>query len=86
MENASNLREKLKNGQIPLGCGVSFTDPTVSELFSYVLDFVSSLTQLIENMLKKECEMSLSLKLRKLKVLQRLILYFHQMMNGLTLK
>ena len=40
MENASNLREKLKNGQIPLGCGVSFTDPTVSELFSYVLDFV----------------------------------------------
>jgi 2-keto-3-deoxy-L-rhamnonate aldolase RhmA len=40
MENANKLREKLKSGQIPLGCGVSFTDPTVSELFSYVLDFV----------------------------------------------
>ncbi len=40
MENANKLREKLRSGQIPLGCGVSFTDPTVSELFSYVLDFV----------------------------------------------
>ncbi|HJP28223.1 MAG TPA: aldolase/citrate lyase family protein, partial [Dehalococcoidia bacterium] len=40
IENAKNFKEKLKNGQIPLGCGVSFTDPTVSELFSYVLDFV----------------------------------------------
>ena len=40
MENAKKFREKLRRGQIPLGCGVSFTDPTVSELFSHVLDFV----------------------------------------------
>ena len=40
MGNANKFREKLRTGQIPLGCGVSFTDPTVSELFSYVLDFV----------------------------------------------
>ena len=40
MENAPRFREKLRRGQIPLGCGVSFTDPTVSELFSHVLDFV----------------------------------------------
>lgn len=40
MENAGKFREKLRSGQIPLGCGVSFTDPTVTELFSHVLDFV----------------------------------------------
>jgi len=40
MENAKKFREKLKQGQIPLGCGVSFTDSTVTELFSHVLDFV----------------------------------------------
>jgi len=40
MENANKFREKLRRGQVPLGCGVSFTDPTVSELFSHVLDFV----------------------------------------------
>ena len=40
MENASKFREKLRSGRIPLGCGVSFTDPTVTELFSHVLDFV----------------------------------------------
>ena len=40
MENAKKFREKLRRGQVPLGCGVSFTDPTVSELFSHVLDFV----------------------------------------------
>jgi len=40
MENASKFRDKLRRGQIALGCGVSFTDPTVCELFSHVLDFV----------------------------------------------
>ena len=40
MENASKFRDKLRRGQIPLGGGVSFTDPTVCELFSHVLDFV----------------------------------------------
>ena len=40
MENAVKFREKLSNGQVPLGCGVSFKDPTVTELFSHVLDFV----------------------------------------------
>ena len=40
MENAVKFREKLRNGQVPLGCGVSFKDPTVTELFSHVLDFV----------------------------------------------
>jgi len=38
MENASKFRDKLRRGQIPLGGGVSFTDPTVCELFSHVLD------------------------------------------------
>ena len=40
MENASKFTDKLRRGEIPLGCGVSFTDPTVTELFSHVLDFV----------------------------------------------
>ena len=39
MENAAKLREKLRRGQIPLGTGVSFTDPAITELFSHTLDF-----------------------------------------------
>ena len=39
MENAKKLREKLRRGQIPLGTGVSFTDPAITELFSHTLDF-----------------------------------------------
>lgn len=39
MENAKKLREKLQRGEIPLGTGVSFTDPTVTELFTHTLDF-----------------------------------------------
>ena len=40
MQNAAKFREKLHKEKIPLGTGVSFTDPTVTELFSHVLDFV----------------------------------------------
>ena len=40
MENASKFTDKLNRGEIPLGCGVSFTDPTVTELFCHVVDFV----------------------------------------------
>ena len=39
MENAGRFRDKLRRGQIPLGCGVSFSDPTVTELISQTLDF-----------------------------------------------
>ena len=34
MQNAAKFREKLHKEKIPLGTGVSFTDPTVTELFS----------------------------------------------------
>ena len=40
MENASGFTEKLRQGKIPLGCGVSFTDPTVTEILCHVVDFV----------------------------------------------
>ena len=39
MENANRFRAKLESGQIPLGCGVTFSDPTVTELISHTLDF-----------------------------------------------
>ena len=39
MENANTFRAKLNSGQIPLGCGVTFSDPTVTELISHTLDF-----------------------------------------------
>ena len=39
MENAGTFREKARSGQMPLGCGVSFSDPTVTELISQTLDF-----------------------------------------------
>lgn len=40
MENAIKFREKLKRGKICVGCAVTFSDPTVSEALSAVLDFV----------------------------------------------
>ena len=39
MENAAKLRDKMAAGKMPLGTGVSFTDPAVTELFSHTLDF-----------------------------------------------
>ena len=40
MENATRFRAKLESGhRIPLGCGVTFSDPTVTELISHTLDF-----------------------------------------------
>ena len=39
MENAKKLKDKLGRGEIPLGTGVSFIDPAVTELFSHTLDF-----------------------------------------------
>ena len=40
MKNAKTLRGKMGREEIPLGTGVSFTDPVVTELFSHTLDFV----------------------------------------------
>ena len=39
MQNAAKLRDKLHRGQMPLGTGVSFSDPTITELFTHTLDF-----------------------------------------------
>ena len=39
MQNAQRLREKMQAGKIPLGTGVTFSDATVTELFSHTLDF-----------------------------------------------
>ena len=39
MENAAKLRDKLRRGEMPLGTGVSFSDPTITELFTHTLDF-----------------------------------------------
>lgn len=40
MENASKFKDKLRSGQICLGTGISFTDPTVTEALCSLLDFV----------------------------------------------
>jgi 2-keto-3-deoxy-L-rhamnonate aldolase RhmA len=40
MENAARFQEKLKRGQVCLGTGISFSDATVTEALSGVLDFV----------------------------------------------
>src|SRR5262245_39526938 len=40
MENAVKFREKLGRGDVALGTCVSFTDPTVTEALSAILDFV----------------------------------------------
>jgi len=40
MENAGKLREKWSRGQIPVGSGISFTDPAICEALANVLDFV----------------------------------------------
>jgi 2-dehydro-3-deoxyglucarate aldolase/4-hydroxy-2-oxoheptanedioate aldolase len=40
MENARKFREKLKQGQVCLGTGISFADPTITEALSSILDFV----------------------------------------------
>jgi 2-dehydro-3-deoxyglucarate aldolase/4-hydroxy-2-oxoheptanedioate aldolase len=40
MENVAKFEEKLKRGQACLGTGISFSDATVTEALSGVLDFV----------------------------------------------
>ena len=40
MENANKFRDKLRRGQVCLGTGIPFTDPTVTEALCSVLDFV----------------------------------------------
>ena len=40
MENAATFRQKLRGGGPALGTCVSFTDPTVTEALSTILDFV----------------------------------------------
>jgi 2-dehydro-3-deoxyglucarate aldolase/4-hydroxy-2-oxoheptanedioate aldolase len=40
MENAAKFRAKIRQGQVPMGTGVSFTDPTVTEALCTVFDFV----------------------------------------------
>src|SRR5438105_15536142 len=40
MENAVNFKDKMKRGQVCLGTGISFSDPTVTEALSGLLDFV----------------------------------------------
>ena len=40
MENAGKLREKWSQGQVVLGTGITFTDPTVSEALANLLDCV----------------------------------------------
>jgi 2-keto-3-deoxy-L-rhamnonate aldolase RhmA len=40
MENAPVFRQKLRRGTLALGTCVSFTDPTVTEALSTILDFV----------------------------------------------
>ena len=40
MENGVKFRQKLQQGQVCLGTGISFSDPTVTEALSSILDFV----------------------------------------------
>lgn len=40
MENALKFRNKMRNGQVCLGTGITFTDPTVTEALCSSLDFV----------------------------------------------
>jgi 2-dehydro-3-deoxyglucarate aldolase/4-hydroxy-2-oxoheptanedioate aldolase len=40
MENAMEFRRKIESGQVCLGTGISFSDPTVTESLSGMLDFV----------------------------------------------
>ena len=40
MQNSSEFLAKLRKGQVCLGTGVSFTDPTVTEALCSVLDYV----------------------------------------------
>ncbi len=40
MENALKFREKLQKGTICIGCAVTFSDPTITEALSGVLDFI----------------------------------------------
>ena len=40
MDNANRFREKMLRGEVCLGTGISFTDATISEALSEVLDFV----------------------------------------------
>ncbi len=39
MENARKFRDKLESGEVPLGCGITFSDPTITELICQTLDF-----------------------------------------------
>ncbi len=40
MQNAGKLREKWRRGEVPVGSGISFADPAISEAMANVLDFV----------------------------------------------
>ncbi len=40
MENARKFREKLQQGRLCLGTAISFSDPTITEALSSILDFV----------------------------------------------
>lgn len=40
MENAQKFRDKIARGQVCLGTGITFTDPTVTEAVCSFLDFV----------------------------------------------
>ena len=40
MENADKLRRKWQEEQLPIGCGISFSDPAIAEAMSNVLDFL----------------------------------------------
>lgn len=40
MENARKFRNKIRSGQVCLGTGITFTDPTVTEAVSNTVDFV----------------------------------------------
>jgi 2-keto-3-deoxy-L-rhamnonate aldolase RhmA len=40
MENAKKFRNKIRNGQVCLGTGITFTDPTATEALCSTLDFV----------------------------------------------
>ena len=38
--NIDKMRQKLQNGELVLGCGITFTDPTVTEAIAPSVDFV----------------------------------------------
>ena len=40
MENAGSFRSKLNQGQVCLGTGISFSDPTITEALCGLLDFI----------------------------------------------